>query len=62
MNYLMPHSPTRDIQITKTGLLSKLNFVVKDMCKIKTIEHLAGIPDFYENASLQMILHLLKKF
>ena len=26
MNYLMPHSPTRDIQITKAGLLSKLNF------------------------------------
>ena len=48
MNYLMPHSPTRDIQITKTGLLSKLNFVVKDMCKIKNHRTSCGNPDFYE--------------
>ena len=44
----MPHSPTRDIQITKTGLLSKLNFVVKDMCKIKNHRTSCGNPDFYE--------------
>ena len=48
MNYLMPHSPTRDIQITNTGLLSKLNFVVKDMCKIKNHRTSCGNPDFYE--------------
>ena len=48
MNYLMPHSPKRDIQITKTGLLSKLNFVVKDMCKIKNHRTSCGNPDFYE--------------
>ena len=47
MNYLMPHSPTRDIQITNTGLLSKLNFVVKDMCKIKNHRTSCGNPDFY---------------
>ena len=44
----MPHSPTRDIQITKIGLLSKLNFVVKDMCKIKNHRTSCGNPDFYE--------------
>ena len=44
----MPHSPTRDIQITNTGLLSKLNFVVKDMCKIKNHRTSCGNPDFYE--------------
>ena len=44
----MPHSPTRDIQITKTGSLSKLNFVVKDMCKIKNHRTSCGNPDFYE--------------
>ena len=44
----MPHSPTRDIQITKNGLLSKLNFVVKDMCKIKNHKTSCGNPDFYE--------------
>ena len=38
MNYLMPHSPTRDIQITKTGLLSKLNFPEK----LKNVPSYAG--------------------
>ena len=47
MNYLMPHSPTSNIQITKTGLLNKLNFVVKDMCKIKDHRTSCGNPDFY---------------
>ena len=44
----MPHSPTRDIQTNKTGLLSKLNFVVKDMCKIKDYRTSCGNPDFYQ--------------
>ena len=52
MNYLMPHSPTTDIQITQTGLLSNLNFVVKDMCKIKNHKTSCGNPDFYQKCKV----------
>ena len=52
MNFLMPHSPKRDIQIYKTGLLSNLNFVVKDMCKIKNHKTSCGNPDFYQKCKV----------
>ncbi len=52
MNFLMPHSPKRDIKINKTGLLSNLNFVVKDMCKIKNRKTSCGNPDFYQKCKV----------
>ena len=52
MNFLMPHSPKGDIQINKTGLLSNLNFVVKDMCKIKNHKTSCGNPDFYQKCKV----------
>jgi len=52
MNFLMPHSPKMDIQINKNGLLSNLNFVVKDMCKIKGHKTSCGNPDFYQKCQL----------
>ena len=48
----MPHSPKMDIQINKNGLLSNLNFVVKDMCKIKGHKTSCGNPDFYQKCQL----------
>ena len=52
MNFLMPHSPKMDIQINKNGLLSNLNFVVKDMCKIKGHKTSCVNPDFYQKCQL----------
>ncbi len=48
----MPHSPKMDIQINKNGLLSNLDFVVKDMCKIKGHKTSCGNPDYYQKCQL----------
>ena len=47
MNFLMPHSPKREISINKNGVLNNLSFVLKDMCKIKGLKTSCGNPDFY---------------
>ena len=52
MNFLMPHSPTEDIKIKKDGILSSLNFVLKDMCKVKDFKTSCGNPDFYSKCEI----------
>ena len=48
MNYLMPHSPKKDISLNEYGLLSSLNFVLKDMCDVKNFKTSCGNPDFFK--------------
>ncbi len=48
MSYLVPHSPKNSIFFNKTGTLKKLNFLVKDMCKVKDHRTSCGNPDFYQ--------------
>ena len=48
MNYLMPHSPKKDISLNEYGLLSNLNFVLKDMCDVKNLKTSCGNPDFFK--------------
>ena len=48
MNYLMPHSPKKDISLDEYGLLSNLNFVLKDMCDVKNLKTSCGNPDFFK--------------
>ena len=48
MNYLMPHSPKKDISLNEYGLLSDLNFVLKDMCDVKNLKTSCGNPDFFK--------------
>ena len=48
MNYLMPHSPKKDISLNGYGLLSNLNFVLKDMCDVKNFKTSCGNPDFFK--------------
>ena len=48
MNYLMPHSPKKDISLNEYGLLSSLNFVLKDMCDVKNLKTSCGNPDFFK--------------
>ena len=48
MNYLMPHSPKKDISLNECGLLSNLNFVLKDMCDVKNFKTSCGNPDFFK--------------
>ena len=48
MNYLMPHSPKKDISLNECGLLSNLNFVLKDMCDVKNLKTSCGNPDFFK--------------
>ena len=48
MNYLMPHSPKKDISLNEYGLLSNLNFVLKDMCDVKNVKTSCGNPDFFK--------------
>jgi amidase len=43
----MPHSPKNMIITFKEGILSKLNFVLKDMCNIKGLKTSCGNPDFH---------------
>ena len=52
MNFLMPHSPEEDIKIKKDGILSGLNFVLKDMCKVKNLKTSCGNPDFYSKCEI----------
>ena len=52
MNFLMPHSPAEDIKIKKDGILSGLNFVLKDMCKVKNLKTSCGNPDFYSKCEI----------
>ena len=52
MNFLMPHSPAEDIKIKKDGILNGLNFVLKDMCKVKDIKASCGNPDFYSKCEI----------
>ncbi len=51
MNYLVPHTPKQNIQITKSGKLSNMTFLCKDMCNIKGFKTSCGNPDFYKNSS-----------
>ncbi len=48
MNYLMPHSPKKDIYINEFGLLRNLKFVLKDMCDVKNLKTSCGNPDFFK--------------
>ena len=48
MNYLMPHSPKKDIYLNEFGLLSNLKFVLKDMCDVKNLKTSCGNPDFFK--------------
>ena len=48
MTYLVPHSPKNSIFFNKTGTLKNLNFLVKDMCKVKDHRTSCGNPDFYQ--------------
>ena len=48
MNYLMPHSPKKDISLNEHGLLSNLKFVLKDMCDVKNLKTSCGNPDFFK--------------
>ena len=48
MNYKMPHSPKKDISLNEYGLLSNLNFVLKDMCDVKNLKTSCGNPDFFK--------------
>ena len=48
MSYLVPHSPKNSIFFNKTGTLKNLNFLVKDMCKVKDHRTSCGNPDFYQ--------------
>ena len=48
MSYLVPHSPKNSIFFNKTGALKNLNFLVKDMCKVKDYRTSCGNPDFYQ--------------
>ena len=48
MNYLMPHSPKKDISLNEYGQLSNLNFVLKDMCDVKNLKTSCGNPDFFK--------------
>ena len=48
MNYLMPHSPKKDISLNEYGLLSNLNFVLKDMCDVKNFKTSCGNPDLFK--------------
>ena len=48
MNYLMPHLPKKDISLNEYGLLSNLNFVLKDMCDVKNLKTSCGNPDFFK--------------
>ena len=48
MNYLMPHSPKKDIYLNEYGLLSNLKFVLKDMCDVKNLKTSCGNPDFFK--------------
>ena len=52
MSYLVPHSPSNDISINKNGILSGLNFVLKDMCKVKNLKTSCGNPDFYKKCEI----------
>ena len=52
MNFLMPHSPVNEIKINKDGILSGLNFVLKDMCKVKNLKTSCGNPDFYAKCEI----------
>ena len=52
MNFLMPHSPAEDIKIKKDGILNDLNFVLKDMCKVKDFKTSCGNPDFYSKCEI----------
>ena len=52
MNFLMPHSPAEDIKINKDGILNGLNFVLKDMCKVKDFKTSCGNPDFYSKCEI----------
>ena len=52
MNFLMPHSPAEDIKIKKDGILNGLNFVLKDMCKVKDFKTSCGNPDFYSKCEI----------
>ena len=44
----MPHSPKKDISLNEYGLLSNLNFVLKDMCDVKNLKTSCGNPDFFK--------------
>ena len=48
MNYLMPHSPMKDIYLNEYGQLSNLKFVLKDMCDVKNLKTSCGNPDFFK--------------
>ena len=48
MNYLMPHSPKKDIYLNEDGQLSNLKFVLKDMCDVKNLKTSCGNPDFFK--------------
>tara|TARA_B110000008_G_scaffold38494_1_gene35257 strand:- start:146 stop:1294 length:1149 start_codon:yes stop_codon:yes gene_type:complete len=54
MNFLMPHSPKRDISINENGYLSKLTFVLKDMCNVKNLKTSCGNPDFFEKCDFAL--------
>ena len=51
MNYLMPHSPKKDISLYEHGLLSNLKFVLKDMCDVKNLKTSCGNPDFFKKCN-----------
>lgn len=51
MNYLMPHSPKKDISLNEHGLLSNLKFVLKDMCDVKNLKTSCGNPDFFKKCN-----------
>ncbi len=50
MNYLMPHSPKKDIYLNEFGLLNNLKFVLKDMCDVKNLKTSCGNPDFFKKS------------
>ena len=51
MSYLVPHSPVKKIKKTNSGVLEKLNFLVKDMCDIKDLKTSCGNPDFFDKCN-----------
>ena len=53
MNYLMPHSPKKDIYLNEFGLLSNLKFVLKDMCDVKNLKTSCGNPDFFNQLNIE---------
>ena len=51
MSYLVPHSPLKKLNLSNSGLLNELIFLVKDMCDIKGLKTSCGNPDFFKKCS-----------